>query len=222
VRKLIIFDIDGTLTRTFHSEDETYLVAARRFIDFPEGYQYNQECQHLTDSGVFDFLFRKFSMRAPRADEIRAMQKHYLECLKVRQQKSPETFEEIPGAVSLMKSLMADDRYILGIATGNWLEIARFKLNLIGIDHRRIALMGADHHHSKDEFLEELIDDLGHHHEWDEKQAWYVGDSFKDFIAAQSNDLHFLGVDFLRTGKLGRLGVRTIIEDFRKAELPWH
>jgi len=76
--RLIAFDIDGTLTQTYHSKDNIFLRSLAHVLDFPAHYNYERECLHLTDSAVMDFMFERFQGRLPTETEVQRMQTVYL------------------------------------------------------------------------------------------------------------------------------------------------
>ena len=196
----IIFDIDGTLTRTFHSDDDTYLRALDTVVSLPKGYHYGAECPNLTDSGVLDFATRKFLGRGPTQGEIEGMQADYLLLLRQKVVTHPDNFSEIPGALELIKQLKERQDCQIAVATGNWNQIAEFKLRHIGLPVDEMIIQGCDEHHAKEDFLGSLVNVLDE--QWKPDQAWYVGDSSLDSRAAQANAMRFIGVDFRQKGGL--------------------
>lgn len=65
--KLVIFDIDGTLTRTSGVDDACFIPTLAEFFgttDFDTDWS---RYPHVTDSGILDRLSRRFRGRGPSA-----------------------------------------------------------------------------------------------------------------------------------------------------------
>ncbi len=212
-KHLIIFDLDGTLIQTFHTEDNSFVRALSKFVPIDPNYSYWGEIEHLTDEGVFSFLFQKYTQRLPSAFDKKCMQDQYLVELMHKYKFAPGYFEEIPGASILLQDLQSDDRYLVAISTGSWLEIAQFKLELAGIDFKPIKIACSDFYPDKFSFTKQLIDELSQENEI--TQITYVGDSMYDYNTSRALGIGFIGVDFLGKGKLNELSFCPILPDLR-------
>lgn len=215
--QLIIFDIDGTLTQTFHSLDNSYIRALSRFIDIDHDYQYHKECPHPTDEGVFQVLFEKHTSRKPTEEDRNRMQDQFLVELMHKYRHSPSFFEEVPGAARFIRELQDEEDIVVAVATGNWERVARFKLELAGIDHLKLELIGSDDYHDKESFTRALIERLQQKHDFD--AITYVGDSMYDYHTTRALGINFIGIDFLGKGNLDDLTFCPVYTDFREIRI---
>ena len=70
--KLVMFDIDGTLTQTFAVDTECYVEAVREVAGFQSISTNWARYQHTSDSGILDELYRTHLGRSPSEDESNA------------------------------------------------------------------------------------------------------------------------------------------------------
>lgn len=147
VRRLILFDIDGTLVDTMGAG----LVSLRNgfFAAFPESKGRDFPPLDLggaTDSGVARFLFEYFEIE--HSTETRDRFFHfYAEDLSSTFLKSEEIQGHVlPGVIPLLEGLSKDDRYEIALLTGNTMRGAFIKLERYEIDHHfETGGFGDDH-----------------------------------------------------------------------------
>ena len=211
---LVIFDVDGTLTQTFYGGDNTFLKALSRFIEVDKDYEYWKECPHPTDEAVFQHMFKKITGREATEDERSKMQDQFMVELMHKYKHTPGFFDEVPGASRFLKELHQEPDTIVAIATGGWKKIAKFKLELAGIDLSSIDMIGSDDHHDKPSFTKAIIQRTAEKH--DLKRITYVGDSLYDYETTRQLGINFIGIDFLEKGHLSHLTFCPVYTDFRE------
>lgn len=211
---LVIFDVDGTLTQTFYGNDNSFLKALSRFIEVDKDYQYWKECPHPTDESVFQHMFKKITGREPDEQDRAKMQDQFMVELMHKYRHTPGFFDEIPGASRFIKELQSEDEVVVAIATGGWHKIARFKLELAGIDFTEIEIIGSDDHHDKPSFTRAMIDRIKEKHEL--TRVTYIGDSLYDYETSRELGINFIGIDFLEKGHLNHLTFCPIYTDYRE------
>jgi phosphoglycolate phosphatase-like HAD superfamily hydrolase len=125
LKKLLLFDIDGTLlraegathkaiTRTFHE-----LFAAEKIMDV-------RSLIGATDRGIFKDAAHKILGRQLSAAEMKAVEKRYLELLPG--ELAAANFSVKPGVKQLLPLLCAGKDIIMGLETGNLEKAAYMKL----------------------------------------------------------------------------------------------
>jgi phosphoglycolate phosphatase-like HAD superfamily hydrolase len=132
LKKLLLFDIDGTLLR---AEGSTHRAVNRTFLEL-----FNvKETVDIrgfigaTDYGIFKDAGRKLLGREISGKELKDVEKRYLELLPV--ELAAVNFHVKPGVAELLALLSGMDNIILGLETGN-LEISAYlKLKRGAIDH---------------------------------------------------------------------------------------
>jgi len=152
-RKLLLFDIDGTLVDTGGAG----LVSLREgfYEAFPEHGE--REFPHLdlggaTDHGVAMGLFDHFGL--PDTSEHRD---RFFRSYTGRLEVHLRTFAEagkgrlLPGVIGLLESLTSCGESCLAVLTGNLREGARIKLRHFAIEHHFSTGAFGDDHHDRNE-----------------------------------------------------------------------
>ena len=131
MKKLLLFDIDGTLLRsegaTFKSITQTFqeLFGVKDTINI-------LSLIGATDCGIFKDAAKKLLGRQLSGKEMKAVQKRYLELLP--EDLVAARFELKPGVAKLLEMLSSRKDIILGLETGNLEAGAFLKLKRGDID----------------------------------------------------------------------------------------
>lgn len=67
--RLVVFDLDGTLTQTFAVDGDCYLQAFEQSLGITRVNDHWSDYEHVTDLGVMQGVFRDRFGRAPDASE---------------------------------------------------------------------------------------------------------------------------------------------------------
>lgn len=128
---IILFDIDGTLTRSGG--------AGRKIFDrvFVRLYQEKDASEGLdfagkTDPMIIEEIFKARLGRLPDQTEMIRVKKAYLKILE-DDVRSVRSYQPIEGIAELLKALSSNDHILLGLATGNYRESAFLKLQSAGL-----------------------------------------------------------------------------------------
>ena len=154
-RKLLLFDIDGTLLDTGGAgllslkEGLREAFPEHRESDFP-----SLELGGATDHGVVGTIFSHFGIE-PSPEHRRRFFSAYTAGLE----KTLSDFSDkgkgrvLPGVTTLLSRLSEDGSYCLGLLTGNLRAGAEIKLRHYGLAHHFTADAGAygDDHHDRNE-----------------------------------------------------------------------
>jgi hypothetical protein len=98
--KLIMFDIDGTLTRTDATDGDCFVQALRDVFCFTGISDDWSIYPHCTDSGILDALFRERQGRPPNVVEVAEFQNHFVALLSTESAARP--FGQIEGAHEML------------------------------------------------------------------------------------------------------------------------
>lgn len=144
MRKLVIFDIDGTLLLTGGAgkaafdrvfRDQYGIEGAWRDIH-PDG---------RTDPSLIRELFEKNLGRGPRPEEEMRVTLAYAAAMAEELPRS-ERFRLLPGVLQLLEILQQRGLALLGLATGNFESTAGHKLRRAKLDHFfHFGGYGSDH-----------------------------------------------------------------------------
>jgi phosphoglycolate phosphatase-like HAD superfamily hydrolase len=218
--KLVMFDIDGTLTETFAVDSDCYLQALAKVRGFeavsPDWASY----RHTTDSGILDEIYRTRLGRPPRGDEIEAVRHLFVRLLEQAARATPNAFAAVPGGGRFIELLRARG-YAVALASGGWEESARLKLHCAGLKLEEIPAAFADDALSRCEIM------LGAEKRAAAKygvtrfdEVTYVGDASWDAKASQELDYRFVGraSDEDRARRLTELGAVDVLADYLNLE----
>lgn len=218
--KLIIFDIDGTLTNTNRVDEECFVQA---FADLygVTGINTNwADYPHATDSGITLQIFQERWGRAPTPAEVASLKQSFVSFMQRQFSIDPTLFEEIPGAASTLDRLRQQSEWAVAIATGCWSESAGMKLKAAGIDASGIPLACADDSLSREEILRAAVSKAQAHYAQPEfERIVSIGDGVWDVLTALHLNFAFIGIGSKEHEKLLRAtGATFVIEDYSDFE----
>jgi phosphoglycolate phosphatase-like HAD superfamily hydrolase len=204
---LIIFDIDGTLTRTFDVDAALYAQAFFDTFGFPLPTLDWTAYSHTTDRGIAEEALRRAG-RAASPTILDAMRRRFIDSLD--RALMPDPVHQVPGA-SVMLDRLREDGCAVAFATGCWEASARLKLSRSFIEIGDCLLVACDEEPDRVAILGSAMKRAAS----DEGPVVYVGDGAWDVQAAKSLQLPFVGIDHDNRGTLRGLGVGSILSDFR-------
>lgn len=131
-KKLILFDIDGTLLLTGGAGAIAFNRTFQELYDITEVWQ-GIHPDGKTDPVIIEELFLKQWGRKPKAHEEKAIEARYAFYMEEALQQAPR-FRLMAGIHELLSAL--EDRQLgcLGLATGNYESTAWLKLKRAGLD----------------------------------------------------------------------------------------
>lgn len=215
---LIIFDVDGTLVHSDRRDSQLFDRTYRELYGRPFPSLDWRDFPHVTDDTLFKTAIRQHFDREVEAHEIPHFQVRYLNYLKVSRQQEPTHFKQVAGASELVRRLMADKNYTVGIATGGWKAPAQVKLGHVEIPHEEMIVTGADGKLTREEILTETME-LSHFGSRFFEKTVYVGDAIWDVSTTRNLNLPFVGIRHRADVEvLYEAGAQTVIEDYQDYE----
>ena len=137
----IIFDIDGTLTKSTAFDSKCYRKAILSHIDVCLKHDWG-EYLHVTDSGILKEILESHNLLKYEDELTKKIKASFIE--NIHAHIKCESVEEISGAGEFIESLKSHERVCLGIATGGWVETAKLKLISAGFNISSIELSSAN------------------------------------------------------------------------------
>src|SRR5262245_39575706 len=189
--RLIIFDIDGTLTDTTMIDAGCFVRALADVYGFTavdiEWSRYTQ----VTDAGVFMEIFESRAGRRPCTEEISRFRERFVSLLASAQSACP--FQPVNGARQLLAALADHREYRVALASGCWSESARMKMASAGMNYDAYPSASADDAAARPPIIQ-LAEQRAASRYGAFENSVYVGDGVWDARACRALGIPFIGV----------------------------
>jgi len=209
---LVVFDVDGTLTRTAGTGAD-FVCYARALVEVWGIVTTREECnevRHVTDRGTAEELVARHVGRAIGPEDLVPLHARFMELLADALPDDPVRLA-VPGAAAMLGHLRAAGHEV-AIATGAWEASARLKLARAGIALDGIPLGACDDHPAREAIMEQAIARAGGRER--HARVVYVGDAPWDVRATRRLGLPLVGIDYDRSGRLDAHGVSVVLRDY--------
>src|SRR6266516_790667 len=124
--RLVIFDIDGTLTQTMKADEECFVRSLAEVCGFAEVNSDWSRYKHATYFGVFREIHETRTGRLPSPSETSRFRQHFVDLLA--RVSSVGAVAAVPGAPLLLSRLADSRAHGVALATGAWRDSARLKM----------------------------------------------------------------------------------------------
>lgn len=216
--KLVIFDIDGTLTRTNEADEACFAASVRDHFKIDAVSTNWSDYEHSTDSGILDELVRRHHGKSPSFQDLEKFREVFISHLENHYRTKEGSFQAVAGASDLFKNLKTTaQNWTFAIATGGWKRSALLKLSKAKLSVDQVPAAFADDAFSRDDIIRQAI-------ALAEKQSQtpasfekivYVGDGRWDFVSCQRLKIPFIGItDNRNPANLKSAGVKTLIQNY--------
>jgi len=218
--KLVIFDIDGTLTQTSRVDEICFI---RAFAD-THGVNIIADhwisCPHVSDSGVTRHLFQHHFGRDPHDRESGAIKKRLVDLLEEHRRIDQSYFAEIPRAAETFNQLVESRGWMKALATGCWQPSAEMKLRAASINYQGVPGGFAEDGVARESIVGAAISRSRVSYQCDNfDRVVSVGDGVWDVKTAARLGLAFVGVaSGARAEVLREAGAKQIIPDFEDVD----
>ncbi|MBI2814902.1 MAG: HAD family hydrolase [Opitutae bacterium] len=213
--KLVMFDMDGTLTDDFAIAENCYVLAIEQALGLPGVKTEWETYPHTTSSYCLQEIVRRARGTPPTPAESRAVQQRMIGIMSEVTRRTGRRTREIPGAAEAVRELRRRG-YAVAIASGDWEAIARHKFATAGIPYEDLPAA----------FCEAAVPRTGimqaararaaaHHGVPDFERITYVGDAAWDVRACRELGWPFVGVgagEFAR--RMPGLGVTHLVSHY--------
>jgi phosphoglycolate phosphatase-like HAD superfamily hydrolase len=194
-KKLLLFDVDGTLILTGGVAVGLMTEVISEVAAISVSWSLTDFVGNTDQNIIRTLLHRNGIGEAGIPDMAESIVKIYLDRLKVEMTKDG-VIRVLPGVKQLLPILKQDQRFSLGLLTGNMLTAAQIKLSVDQLfEYFPIGAFGDDA--LKREQLPPFAIQRAqkyYGHFFNKKDIWIIGDSINDIRCAHSNHLKCLAV----------------------------
>jgi phosphoglycolate phosphatase len=151
-RRLVLFDIDGTILLTAGAGRRAIVAALGQEIGTGTVFD-RVRFDGKTDPQIVAEMLEVAGRQGPHPEQqVRAIFRRYVDLLAAELQQPSNRTTVMPGIHSLLDRLEAEDGVVLGLLTGNLAEGAKLKLRSGGLDpdRFRVGAYGSDAAHRPD------------------------------------------------------------------------
>ena len=189
--RLVIFDIDGTLTATFKTDEVCFVRALAEICGFTDVETDWSRYRHATDSGIFHELYMTRLGRPPSPDETGKFRDRFIDLLN--QASSESAFLPIAGAPQLLSRLQCSTEYRVSLGTGAWRDCARLKMASAGLCYDDYPAASGDDFHDRQSIIK-LSGQRAAERYGKIESTIYVGDGVWDARVSRDLGIPFIGI----------------------------
>lgn len=189
--KLVIFDIDGTLTQTNRVDSGCFVEVVKEVLGVEDFETDWSQYQYVTDSGVAQEISHRYRDRPISGSEMKALQASLLDRLK---QLPDSDFVEVPGARAFLQSLECSSHHAVAFATGAHEASARYKLTTAGFVIDGIPLASSSDAVVREHIMLRAMDRAAHRNGVPFSGITYFGDAVWDIDASANLGWNFIGI----------------------------
>ena len=194
MKKLLLFDIDGTLLLTGGAGKIAFEEAFEEIFEVPNSWG-SLDPHGKTDPAIFDEVAKRTLGCLLSPGEFDLLMERYEELFEERIQQSPR-FELMPGVVEILEHLSKAPDIFLALATGNFERAGRMKLKRGAIEHYFLAGGFGNDARNRDEILLAAVaysEELARER-FGKDRIFVVGDTEYDIAAAKKTGLRSIAV----------------------------
>lgn len=196
-RKLILFDIDGTLLYAGKTPSEVFAESIGfiigKTVEFPKQIFFGR-----TDTFIIREMLRQH-LATPADGEYHRIREHFIHSMKEHFPHSDDGFL-IPGVREYLDTLKNESDIHLGLVTGNFKETAFVKLSRFGLDDYFETGGFGDEAEDRQELLRQAVEKATRHYGkcFSSEQIVVIGDTLHDIHSAHHWGYRSVAVSHIR------------------------
>ena len=218
--KLIMFDVDGTLTDTCEAEVRLYVPAVREALGIAEIDTDWSTYKNYTDPGVTSEVVERAWGRQATPEELARVCARWVELVDEDFAKNPDACRAIPGARRIIEAVRRRTDCAISIATGCWWELAERKLRTAGIPFDGIPFASGSDASERREIMALSRDRAESYYGVGAfERIVYVGDGVWDARTSATMGWPFIGVaESEKAQRLREEGVERIVRNYEDVD----
>ncbi len=209
--RVILFDIDGTLTATTNADNGCYERAFLTTFGFELPTTDWHRYRHVTDMGIIQEVMEWTEREPASPSDIDRFEQTYATELASSFAKNPTGFAAVPGAKAILAHLAIRDDLRIALATGGMRKTALFKLRQIGVDGAAMPGAFANDAISRADIARIALQRTG----VTASDIVYVGDGAWDVATSAELGMRFVGIcrEYARE-RLVAAGATVVIDSY--------
>jgi phosphoglycolate phosphatase-like HAD superfamily hydrolase len=193
--KLVVFDLDGTLTETNAVDADCFVLAFEQALQITQLNNNWNDYDYVTDQGILVQIFTERFGRHPAIEEHERVVTRFIDLLGIRYASDKSGFAEVPGATRLIHRLRGEADWAIAIATGAWRRSAEFKIGRTHLPVTDVPSAFAEDGPARETVVRTAIDRaLVRYRQSGFERIISVGDALWDVKTARNLGLPFLGI----------------------------
>ncbi|EDY17428.1 Haloacid dehalogenase domain protein hydrolase [Chthoniobacter flavus Ellin428] len=217
--RLVMFDIDGTLTQTVQADDACFVRALADVFAFRDVVPDWSTYRHCSDSGILAELFLRRTGRALLAIELATFQAYFLSLLTAAIEAQP--FSAVDGAAAMLTHLSDHSKFAVSLASGAWEASARLKLASAGLHLPETPGAFADTAPAREDIMRASFASAARTQARESFDGvTYIGDGVWDARASRNLGYRFIGIarDPAKAERLYAEGASHVFENYLDAD----
>ena len=215
--RLVIFDIDGTLTQTMKADEECFVRSFAAVCGFSDVDTDWSRYKHATDSGIFREIHETCTGRLPSPSETSRFRQHFVDLLA--RVSSEAAFAAVTGAPLLLSRLADSGEHRVALATGAWRDSARLKMASAGLCYDDYPAASSDDAFDRESIIRLSMQRAARRYGRIGSTV-YVGDGVWDARACRGVGIPFIGIATdSRAARLSAEGAVCVFPAFSDTDL---
>jgi len=212
MKRLVVFDLDGTLTLTREPDERLFAQSIKEVLGIKSINTDWTSYRNVTDIGVVAELIERHGLQ----QTVQSVQDRFIALLRSELDVTPGKCREVPGAARMLSVLREHPDFECSVASGAWRESVLLKTRSAGLVIEGLPLATCDDSPQREQIVQMSIERARSQYNLpSDTPVTLVGDAPWDVQVATKLQLHFVGIGGQR---LLEFGAKHVIEDFTDVE----